>query len=142
MAIASNDNSVSKEIDAIISKYDDWRGEKLKQIRALIKEAAPDIVEEVKWKKPSNPDGIPVWSNNGNICLGETFQKHLRITFPKGSELSDPKGILNSYRAILIHEEDKINESAFKDLIRAAAELNQEAKIKPKTKKASRQIIK
>lgn len=130
-----NDNSVSKEIDAIISKYGDWRGEKLKQIRALIKEADPNIVEEVKWKKPSNPAGIPVWSDNGNICLGETYQKHLRITFPKGSELKDPKGILNSYRAILIHEEDKINEEAFKDLIRAAAELNKEAKSKPKTKK-------
>jgi hypothetical protein len=128
-------NTVSQEIDSIIKKYDDWRGKKLAQIRKLIKEADPDIIEEVKWKKPSNPDGVPVWSHDGIICLGETYNKHLRISFAKGPELDDPKSIINSYRAILIHEEDKIDEAAFKALIRAAIKLNHETKNKPKTKK-------
>jgi hypothetical protein len=122
----------SKEIDAIVKKYDDWRGQQLALVRKLIKQADPDVVEEVKWKKPSNPDGIPVWSHDGIICLGETYKKHLRISFAKGADLPDPKGIINSYRAILIHEEDKLNEEAFKDLISAAVKVNQENKSKKK----------
>ncbi len=113
-------------------KLTDWRGKRLAQLRALIKQADPEGTEEVKWKKPSNPDGIPVWSHDGMICTGETYKNHLRLTFAKGSSLKDPKGLLNSYRAIVINEGDKINKTAFKDLIRNAVELNQKDKNKPK----------
>ena len=124
MSASPTDKSASEQIDRIIKKFPDWRGEKLIQIRILIKQSDPDVIEEVKWKKPSNPDGIPVWSHYGIICIGETYTKHLRITFPKGPSLDDPKGLLNAYRAIIIHEGDTFNETAFKDLIRAAVELN------------------
>ena len=133
MNSSPQDKSASEQIDAIIMKYSDWRGEKLALIRALIKEADADIIEEVKWKKPSNPDGIPVWSHDGIICLGETYKKHLRITFAKGPSLADPKGLFNAYRAIIIHEGDTIDEAAFKDLIRAAVKLNQKNKEQPKS---------
>lgn len=128
MNSSPKDKSASEQIDAILMKFADWRGEKLAQIRTLIKQADPDVIEEVKWKKPSNPDGIPVWSHDGIICLGETYKKHLRITFAKGPSLDDPKGLFNAYRAIMIYEEDEINEAAFKDLIRAAVEFNQKNK--------------
>lgn len=121
---SSKEKSASQEIDAIIMKLSDWRGEKLAQLRALIKAANPDVTEEVKWKKPSNPDGIPVWYHDGIICTGETYKEHLRLTFAKGASLKDPKGILNNYRAIVIHENDKINETAFKELIKNAVALN------------------
>src|SRR5687768_3037232 len=111
------DKSAAEQIDAIIVKFAGWRGEKLAEIRALIKQADPEVIEEVKWKKPSNPDGIPVWSHDGIICMGETYKSHLRLTFAKGPSLKDPKGLINSYRAIIIHEGDKLNEAAFKDLI-------------------------
>jgi hypothetical protein len=133
MSTSSKEKSASEQIDAILKKFADWRGEKLAQLRALIKQADPDVIEEVKWKKPSNPDGIPVWSHDGILCLGETYKKHLRITFAKGPSLKDPKGLFNAYRAIIIHDEDKIDEAAFKDLIRAAVELNQKDKTKPKS---------
>jgi hypothetical protein len=120
--------SSSQEIDAIISKFADWHGDKLTHIRTLIKRADPDVKEEVKWKKPSNPDGIPVWSHNGIICTGETYKKHLRLTFAKGASLKDSEGLLKTNRSIIIHEEDKINEDAFKDLIRSAVELNSNGK--------------
>jgi hypothetical protein len=128
MNTSIQDKSAAEEIDAIIKKYPDWRGEKMAQLRSLIKQADPNIVEEVKWKKPSNPDGIPVWSHDGIICLGETYKKHLRISFAKGPSLPDPKKLFNAYRAIIIHEEDIINESAFKDLIREAVEFNKKNK--------------
>ena len=105
-------------------KLTDWRSERLGLIRTLIKQADSDIVEEVKWKKPTNPDGIPVWSHDGIICTGETYKDHLRLTFANGASLNDPKSLFNSGRSIVIHEGDKINESAFKDLIRAALEFN------------------
>ena len=124
--------SSSQEIDTIINNFADWRGDKLAYIRTLIKQADPDIIEEVKWKKPSNPDGIPIWSHDGIICTGETYNNHLRLTFMKGTSLNDPKGLFNSHRAIVIHEGDKINEEAFKDLVRAAVELNRNSKNKPK----------
>lgn len=124
--MTTSENTASQEIDAIIESFPDWRGEMLAKIRSLIKEADPEIVEEVKWKKPSNPAGIPVWSHNGNVCLGETYKKHLRISFPKGPSLKDPKKIMNAYRAILIHEEDTLDEAAFKNLITEAVTLNQE----------------
>ena len=125
-----SNKSYANEINAIIKKFNDWRGERLAQIRVLIKVADPGVIEEVKWKKPSNPDGIPVWSHDGIICTGETYKNHLRLSFAKGPILKDPKGLLNSYRAIIIREGDKINQAAFKDLIREAVELNQKNKKK------------
>ena len=106
----------------------DWRGKAMSQIRALIKQADPKVVEEIKWRKPSNPAGIPVWYHDGMICTGETYKNHLRLTFAKGSSLNDPYGIINTFRAMVIHEDDKINETAFKDLIRAAVVLNRKDK--------------
>ena len=102
----------------------DWRKETLTRIRTLIEQADPGVVEEVKWKKPSNPAGIPVWYHDGIICTGETYKNHLRLTFAKGASLKDPKGLLNAYRAIIIHEGDTINATAFKALIREAMALN------------------
>lgn len=104
----------------------DWRGEMVTKIRKLIKEADPDVSEEVKWRKPSNPDGNLVWYHDGMICTGEIYKKHLRFSFAKGAELKDqdPKCLLNSYRAMLINEEDKLDEAAFKKLFKAAVDLN------------------
>ena len=102
----------------------DWRSKTLSKIRTLIRQADPKIIEEVKWKKPSNPAGIPVWYYDGMICTGETYKNHLRLTFAKGSLIKDPEGLINSYRAMIIHEGDKINEAAFKNLVREAVALN------------------
>lgn len=118
----------SQEIDAIINKLTDWRGKRLAQIRSFIKDADPDVIEEVKWKKATNPDGIPVWSHNGIICTGEFYKDHLRLTFAKGAVLKDPKNLLTAYRAMVIYKDDKINEEAFKDLIRDAVSLNHDSK--------------
>lgn len=108
----------------------DWRVDALNNVRALIKEADPEVVEEQKYKKATNPDGIPVWYHNGMICTGETYKEHLRLTLSKGDLLKrhDPKGIINAHRAIIIHEGDTIDEAAFKNLIRAAVELNRQKK--------------
>ena len=117
-------------IDARIKELDDWRGKTLSHIRALIKQADPEVVEEIKWRKPSNPAGVPVWSHDGIICTGETYKNHLRLTFANGASLKDPKGVFNSglegnaFRAIVIHEGDKIDENAFRGLVRSAVELN------------------
>jgi hypothetical protein len=124
----SSEKTPSQEIDAIIRKLADWRGEKLAKLRDLIKEADPEGTEEVKWKKPTNPDGIPVWSHDGMICTGEFYKNHLRLTFSKGASLNDPENLFNTYRAIVIHEDDQINEAAFKDLICDAVELNRKNK--------------
>ena len=102
----------------------DWREDKLNQIRNLIKEADPEVIEEQKWKKATNPEGIPVWSHGGMICTGETYKDHLRLTFSKGSYLKDPKHLINSYRAMTIGKEDEIDNEAFKNLIREAVDLN------------------
>jgi hypothetical protein len=114
----------------------DWRGKAMSRIRTLIKQADPEMVEEVKWRKPSNPAGIPVWYHDGMICTGETYKNHLRLTFAKGSSLKNPKGLINSYRSMLIHEGDKINEAAFKNLIRAAVALNRTGKNRQQLKPA------
>ena len=110
---------------------DDWRGETLARIRALIKQADPDVVEEVKWRKPSNSmRGVPVWSHDGIICTGETYKNIVKVTFAKGASLEDPSGLFNSSlegntrRAIDFHEGDKIDARALKALIRAAVALN------------------
>jgi hypothetical protein len=123
--------SPSKLIGARIKKLGDWRAETLARVRALIKQADPDVVEEVKWKKPSNSMlGVPVWEHDGIICTGETYKAVVKLTFAKGASLKDPSGLFNASlegntrRAIDIGEGDKIDEKAFKTLIRAAVVLN------------------
>ncbi len=123
--------SPSQLIDARIKELSDWRGETLARVRTLIKEADPDAVEEVKWRKPSNSMlGVPVWEHDGIICTGETYKAVVKLTFAKGAALEDPRGLFNSSldgnvrRAIDIREGDKIDEKAFKALIRAAVALN------------------
>ena len=120
----------SAEVDARIQELVDWRGEMLSRLRALIKQADPEVVEECKWKKPSNPRGVPVWSHDGMICTGETHKSVVKMTFARGAFLDDPAGLFNSSldgnlrRAIDFHEGDKVNEKALKALIRAAVALN------------------
>jgi hypothetical protein len=129
-------------IDARIKQLGDWRGKMLAHVRALIKQADPEIVEEWKWVKPTNP-GTPVWSHGGIVCTGETYKNAVKMTFAKGAELKDPSGLFNSSldgnirRAIDIHEGDKIDETALKDLVRAAVALNLKGKSKPKPRRAS-----
>ena len=124
----------SRLIDARIEELADWRGETLARLRAIIREADPDMVEEVKWRKPSNPSGVPVWEHDGIVCTGETYKDKVKLTFAKGAALDDPTGLFNSSlegntrRAIDIKEGDKIDEEAFKALIRAAVALNGSAR--------------
>src|SRR5262245_57164475 len=125
------EDSPSRLIDARIKKLADWRGETLARVRTLIREADPDVVEEVKWRKPSNAMlGVPVWEHDGSICTGETYKNAVKLTFAKGASLKDPSGLFNSSlegntrRAIDFHEGDKIDEKALKALIRAAVALN------------------
>ena len=124
----NNDDSV--EIDELIQDLGDWRGPKLSRLRALIKKADPGVTEELKWRKPSNPHGVPTWSHNGPICTGETYKKVVKLTFFKGASLADPTGLFNSSlegktrRAIDFGEADEIDESALKALLREAISLN------------------
>ncbi len=121
-------NSPSRLIDARIKELGDWRGETLARVRSAIKEACPDVVEEWKWR------GVPVWEHSGIICTGETYKTVVKLTFAYGAALEDPSGLFNSSlegntrRAIDIHEVDKINERALKNLVRAAADYNQAKK--------------
>jgi hypothetical protein len=123
--------SASEEIDAIIGNSDDWRGRKLARLRAVVTGAEASIVEEVKWKKPSRPEGVPVWSHHGIICTGEMLKSAVRLTFPKGAGLTDPKGLFNTrldsktVRAIDVREGDTIDEDALSALVRDAAGLNE-----------------
>src|ERR1700681_2832304 len=131
--------SPSRLIDARIKELDDWRGKTLSHVRALIKQADPEVVEEWKWR------GVPVWSHDGLICTGETYKNVVKMTFAKGAALKDPSGLFNSSlegnirRAIDIHEGDQVDEAALKDLIRAAVTLNLhlKGKSKPKPRRAS-----
>jgi hypothetical protein len=124
---SKKDESPSQLIDARIQELGDWRGETLAKVRRLIKEADPEVVEEWKWVKPTNP-GTPVWSHNGGICTGETYKSAIKLTFFKGASLDDPSHLFNQpgtvRRAIDIHEGEKIDEEAFKTLIRVAVKLN------------------
>ena len=136
--------SPSRLIDARIKKPDDWRGKTLARVRALIKQADPNAVEEAKWRKPSNSmTGVPVWSHGGMICTAETYKNVVKMTFARGAELKDPSRLFNSSldgnvrRAIDIHEDEKIDEAAFKDLIRAAVALNLTGSSKPESRRAS-----
>jgi hypothetical protein len=127
--MASGGTDASKLIDEKIKELGDWRGETLSKVRALIKAADPDVVEEWKWAKATSP-GTPVWSHNGGICTGETYKSVVKLTFFKGAALSDPSGLFNSSldgkvrRAIDIREDEKINDAALKKLIREAVALN------------------
>jgi hypothetical protein len=124
---AKKDEVPSQLIDARIKELGDWRGETLAKVRQLVKEADPEVVEEWKWVKPTNP-GTPVWSHDGGICTGETYKSVVKLTFFKGASLEDPSHLFNQdgtvRRAINIHEGEKIDEGAFKTLIRAAVKLN------------------
>lgn len=129
---SKRDESPSELIDARIEDLDDWRGEMLSRLRVLIKEADPDAVEEVKWRKPSNSMlGVPVWSHDGIICTGETYKDKVKLTFAKGASLEDPARLFNSSlkgstrRAIDFYEGDELHEDALKALVRAAAALNE-----------------
>lgn len=128
------DKFPSQLISDRIEELGDWRGEMLGRVRKLIKEADPGIIEEVKWRKPTNPGGVPVWSDGGIVCTGESYKTHVRLTFAKGAVIKDSESVFNSglegnaLRAIVLHEGDKINEYAFKEIIRAAVKLNSKAK--------------
>ena len=129
--------SASALIDGRIQELGDWRGKTLAKVRAIIHDADPEIVEEVKWM------GTPVWSHGGIVCTGETYKKVVKMTFAKGATLKDPSGLFNSSldgnvrRAIDIHEGEKVDEAALKDLIRAAVALNLMGKNKPNPRRAS-----
>jgi hypothetical protein len=124
------EKSASQQIDAIIKASADWRGKKLSQLRASIKKADPAVVEEVKWKKPSRPEGVPVWSHDGNVCIADILKNAVRLTFPKGAQMKDPKKIFNTrldsktVRAIDFHEDDTIDNAALQALILNAVKLN------------------
>ncbi len=125
---STQSKSPSRLITERIAELGDWRGETLAHVRKLIKEADPKVTEEWKWR------GVPVWSDGGIVCTGESYKAHVKLTFAKGASIEDPEGIFNSSldgnarRAIDLHEGDKINESAFKELIRAAVKLNSKGK--------------
>ena len=120
----------ASEVDAKIKSLRDWRGKRLSQLRTLIKKADPMVVGEMKWKKPSNPSGVPVWSHDGIICIGEPLKNATRLTFPHGASIKDPKKLFNarldsgSVRAIDFHEGDAVDEAALKAIILDAVRLN------------------
>ena len=126
----SADQTIAQQIDAIIQSPGDWRSATLSYLRRLIKQADPDVVEEIKWKKPSNPMGVPVWSHDGILCVGEALKNAVRLTFPKGAQIKDPKQLFNTrldsktVRAIDFHEGDTVAEAALKALILEAVGLN------------------
>jgi hypothetical protein len=133
----------SASIDAKINQLADWRGKTLAKVRAIIRAADPEIEEEWKWVKPTNP-GTPVWSHGGIICTGETYKNAVKMTFAKGAQLRDPARLFNSSldgnlrRAIDIHEGDTIDEAALRDLIRAAVALNLKTKPRPQRTSSKR----
>jgi hypothetical protein len=137
MRPAREEISASQQIDAIIAQSRDWRGKKLAELRALIQQADPAIIEEVKWKKPSNPMGVPVWSHAGIVCIGEALKNAVRLTFPKGARVKDPEKLFNTrldskaVRAIDFHERDIIDDIALKALILDAVGVNITDKGKP-----------
>jgi hypothetical protein len=122
--------SASKQIDEKLRSLGDWRGAMLARLRRLIREADPEVVEAIKWRKPSNPLGVPVWEHDGIICTGETYKDKVKLTFAKGASLDDPSGLFNSSldggtrRAIDFREGEEVDEPAFKALIREAVARN------------------
>jgi hypothetical protein len=134
-------SAASVRIDRMIAELSDWRGPTLSQMRDLIKQADPDVVEEVKWEKPSNPAGVPTWSHDGIICTGEVYKATVKLTFANGAALEDPAGLFNSglggttRRAIDIHEGEEVDARAFVALVGAAVELNA-ARAKAKSRRS------
>jgi hypothetical protein len=128
--MAANEEVGSTLVDAKIAELNDWRGALLKRLRALIQEADPEVVEEVKWRKPASPSGVPVWSDHGMICTGETYKDKVKLTFARGASLKDASNLFNSSldggtrRALDIREGDKIDEQAFTALVREAVAVN------------------
>src|SRR5918995_1027220 len=126
----SVDKVISQQIDAIIKEPGDWRSDTLSRLRILIRKADPDVIEEVKWKKPSKPMGVPVWSHDGIICIADTLKNAVRLTFPKGAQMKDPQQLFNTrlesntVRAIDFHEGDTVDEAALKALLLDAVGLN------------------
>jgi len=124
------EKSAAQQIDDIIKEPGDWRGKKLSQLRAVIRKADSAVVEEVKWKKPSKPSGVPVWSHDGILCIGEMLKNAVRLTFPQGAQLKDPKKLFSTrldsktVRAIDFYEDGTVDEAALKALIRDAVRLN------------------
>src|SRR5260370_3552030 len=122
--------SAHQQIEHTVRGMPGWRGGTLSKLRALIRGAAPGVIEEVKWNKPSRPEGVPVWSHDGIICIGEALKNAVRLTFPKGAQMKDPKQLFNTRldsntdRAIDIHENDSVNDAALKNLIRETVLLN------------------
>jgi hypothetical protein len=121
---------MSEDVDAKMAEMADWRGEALARIRKLIREADPEVTESIKWRKPTNPSGVPVWEHDGILCTGETYKDKVKLTFAQGASIDDPHSLFNSSldagtrRAIDIREGEEVDADAFKDLIRAAAALN------------------
>jgi hypothetical protein len=127
--MSNSESTPSEQIDAIISSLHDWRGATLSELRTVIRQASSDLVEEVKWKKPSKPEGVAVWAYNGNICIGEALKNAVRLTFPKGAELSDPQHVFNTrldsktVRAVDFFEDSTIDAATLTSLILEAMEL-------------------
>jgi hypothetical protein len=129
--------SPSKQIDAIVKEAGGWRGGTLSRLRTTILSADSEVVEEVKWKKPSNPSGVPVWSHGGIVCFGNVLKSAVRLTFPKGAKLKDPGRVFNTrldsktVRAVDVHEGEPVDEAALSDLIRQAVAINQATQKSP-----------
>jgi hypothetical protein len=130
------DNSASQQIDDIIKTYGGWKGEILSRLRAVIQQTDPDVVEEVKWKMRTRPEGLPVWSHDGILCIAETWKNDIKLIFFKGAQMKDPKKLFNARlnsskdRAVELREGDTIDEPGLKDLILQAVELNKSKKSK------------
>jgi len=134
MSPPSKEKSISEQIDAIIRKPGDWRGEMLSELRGVVLKADPSIVEEVKWKKPSRPEGVPVWSVDGIVCVADTLKKAVRLTFPKGAMVKDPKKLFNTrldsekVRGIDFFEGVPVDKASLRAVVREAIELNRAKK--------------
>jgi hypothetical protein len=130
MSPPPNEQSASEQIDAIVTMHGDWRGTALAHLRAVIKQADPALVEEVKWKKPSRPEGVPVWSHDGILCVADILKNAVRLTFPKGAQMQDPQKLFNTrldsktVRAIDVREGNTLDEAALQALILEAIALN------------------
>lgn len=126
----TDDRPAAEQIDARIADLGDWRGETLAHVRSLIRRAVPDVVESVKWRKPTNPGGVPVWERDGMVCTGETYGDKVKLTFARGATIDDPTGVFNASlggrarRAIDLREGDRVDEDAFVALVQAAARAN------------------
>jgi hypothetical protein len=130
MSPSSKEMASSQLVEAVFKAHDDWRGTTLSQLRAVIKRADPTVIEEVKWRKPSNPLGVPVWSHAGILCIGDSLKNAVRLTFPHGAQLKDPTKLFNTrldsktVRAIDFHKSDTVDELALEGLILEAVRLN------------------